>query len=111
MGEPLASQMTEAMNRLWVKFLPQIEERVQTLEDAAARLAAANSLSPDEQSKASAEAHKLAGVLGTFGLKEGTELAREAEGLYSDGTNSNPAKAARLGVIAEQLRVIVASRG
>ena len=110
MGEPLASQMTEAMNRLWVKFLPQIEERVQTLECAAARLAAANSLSPDEQSNASAEAHKLAGVLGTFGLKEGTELAREAEGLYSDGLNSNPAKAARLGVIAERLRVIVASR-
>lgn len=110
MAEPLASQMSEAMNRLWEKFLPQMEERVSTLENAAARLAAANALSADEQSRAGAEAHKLAGVLGTFGLKEGTELAREAEVLYSGELQTDPEKSSRLRVIAEELKAMIAGR-
>ena len=109
MGEPLASQMTEAMNRLWAKFLPQMEERVTTLNQAAARLSAESVLSAEEQNRASSDAHKLAGVLGTFGLKEGTELAREAEGLYNGELDAR--KAERLSAIAEQLRDMIANRG
>ena len=41
MGDGAASQLSDAMNRLWEKFLPQMEGRVATLEDAAARLAVA----------------------------------------------------------------------
>src|SRR3569833_3317957 len=81
MGDPAASQLSDAMNRLWQKFLPQMEGRVATLRRAAAQLASGIALPAEEQSRAAAEAHKLAGVLGTFGLKEGTELAREADGL------------------------------
>jgi HPt (histidine-containing phosphotransfer) domain-containing protein len=110
MGDSAASQLSEAMNRLWQKFLPQMEERVATLQSAAERLASGGALSGEEQSHAGAEAHKLAGVLGTFGLKEGTELAREAEGLFEGSLDADPATMARLTSIAERLKAMIATR-
>ena len=109
MGEVDESPLAEAMNRLWVKYLPQMEERVATLQYAAERLAR-GTLTEDEQQQAGADAHKLAGVLGTFGLREGTELAREAEGLYGGAIEADSAMAVRLSLIAEQLRRMVADR-
>ena len=109
MGDPSASQLSEAMNLLWQKFLPQMEERVATLQSAAVRLASGSSLIAEEQSRAAAEAHKLAGVLGTFGLKEGTELAREAEVLFEGSLDAAPT--ARLREIAERLQAMIAGRG
>jgi HPt (histidine-containing phosphotransfer) domain-containing protein len=110
MGDAAASQLSEAMNRLWEKFLPQMHERVVILQNAAARLASGTALSTEEQNRASADAHKLAGVLGTFGLKEGTDLAREAEGLYGGVLEANAATTARLIAIAEQLKAMITSR-
>ena len=78
------------MNRLWEKYLPQIEERVATLQRAADSLASGD-LPPGEQKKAASDAHKLAGVLGTFGLNHGTELAREAETLYQGSEDEDAA--------------------
>ncbi len=109
MGDSSEPALAEAMNRLWVKFLPQLEERVATLEAAAAALAS-GALSPEGQQEASANAHKLAGVLGTFGLNKGTELAREAEGAYQEDLLSHPAAAERMAEIAAQLRSLLASR-
>ena len=65
--------IADALNRLWIKFLPQMEARVATLETAAAALAA-GTLTAELQEQASAEAHKLAGVLGTFGLLKAPSL-------------------------------------
>lgn len=110
MSDSAASQLSEAMNRLWQKFLPQMEERVATLQSAAARLARGEALSGQELSHASAEAHKLAGVLGTFGLKEGTELARQVEVLFEGSLLADPAAMARLTSIAERLKAMIASR-
>jgi HPt (histidine-containing phosphotransfer) domain-containing protein len=104
-GSPLA----EAMNRLWAKYLPQMEERVGTLQRAAESLAN-GTLTARRQELAGADAHKLAGVLGTFGLNEGTELAREAESLYGGSLDENPAVVSRLQAIAEQLRSMITNR-
>jgi len=101
--------LNEALDRLWIQFLPQMEERVAALEIANAALEA-RKLSPELCAKAHAAAHKLAGVLGTFDLTRGTILAREAEILYSAEPDTDPEGAARLTVIAAQLRVIVAGR-
>lgn len=109
MGDTQGSPLAEAINRLWVKYLPQMEERVGTLRKAAER-AARGELTAIEQREAGADAHKLAGVLGTFGLKEGTDLAREAESLYGSALDGSPAVARRLAAIAEQLQVMIASR-
>jgi HPt (histidine-containing phosphotransfer) domain-containing protein len=102
--------LSEALNRLWIQFLPQMEERVRALESAGAALAA-GTLTVDQRSEAQhAAAHKLAGVLGTFDLTRGTILAREAEILYATEPETDAETAARLTSIAAQLRVIVASR-
>ncbi|HEY1580720.1 MAG TPA: Hpt domain-containing protein [Terracidiphilus sp.] len=109
-GDIAGAPLAEAMNRLWAKYLPQMEERVATLKNAAARLAGGNSLTEAEQSHASEDAHKLAGVLGTFGLKDGTELAREAEQLYGGALDGDLAVAERLSMIAAKLKAMVAGR-
>jgi HPt (histidine-containing phosphotransfer) domain-containing protein len=108
-AETVGSPIAEAMNRLWVKYLPQMEERVATLRKAA-ESTANGKLTEIEQQRAGAEAHKLAGVLGTFGLKEGTDLAREAESLYGSTLDGSGAVAARLAAIAEQLQLMIANR-
>jgi HPt (histidine-containing phosphotransfer) domain-containing protein len=83
--EPAAPSpnMQAALSRLWVKFLPEIENRLAILERASEELTAGE-LTDELREQAHAAAHKLAGVLGTFGLKRGTELARQAEELLVD---------------------------
>lgn len=108
MGSAQSSALAEAMNRLWAQFLPQLEERVAALE-MAARAVAEGTLTTALREEAVAAAHKLAGTLGTFGLNDGTELAREAEILYAEdaptiAANNRPA------AIAAQLRATLAKR-
>ena len=100
-------QLNEALDRLWKQFFPQIEERVATLESAS-RALTAGKLSDDQRVAAHSAAHKLAGVLGTFGLTKGTILAREAELLYSGDTD--PALAPQLAAIAAELASMIAER-
>lgn len=109
MSDPVGSPLTEAMDRLWTKFQPQMVERVTTLKKAA-ESATNGTLGAAEQQSASSDAHKLAGVLGTFGLQEGTELAREAEILYAGTVAESAAMSARLAQIAEHLQAIIARR-
>jgi len=101
--------LTAALDRLWVQFLPQIEERVAILETAA-QAVTVNQLSIEQHQGANAAAHKLAGVLGTFGLTRGTVLARELEMIYSSESGPDPSLGARLTESAVQLRAIVATR-
>ena len=98
--------LNEALGRLWVQFLPQMLERVDALESAGDALAA-GSLTNDQRAAANSAAHKLAGVLGTFGLTKGTILARETEILYSGEPETDPAASARLLQIAEQLKTMI----
>jgi len=101
--------LTEAINRLWAQFLPQMRGRVDTLETAAAAFAA-NKLSSAQQVQANDAAHKLAGALGSFGLTKGTVLARELEIMYSRESGPDSALAARLGQIAAELRTLIENR-
>ncbi len=109
MDSSAQASMTEALDRLWARFLPQLEERVAVLEAAAAAFAA-NDLAADRHEAANTAAHKLAGVLGTFGLTRGTVLARELEIMYSRQNGPDPALGAQLASIAAELRAIVESR-
>lgn len=109
MGHSPSDPLAEALNRLWAKHLAQMQERVERLRKAAEDLAN-GLLNQSEQQQAAAEAHKLAGVLGTFGLKEGSELAREAEVLYESPLDGNTAAASRLATIAADLQALIAGR-
>jgi HPt (histidine-containing phosphotransfer) domain-containing protein len=105
-GQPA---LTEALDRMWIKFLPQIKERIAILDSAAAAFTA-NHLSIEQHEAANAAAHKLAGVLGSFGLARGTVLARELEIMYSRDGGPDPTLGARLTSIAAELRALVESR-
>jgi len=84
--------ISEALTRLWTKFLPDIEARIATI--AAAATALENGELPSDQRQAAhAAAHKLAGSLGTFGLHRGTEVARQAElALAEEPPSTTPAE-------------------
>jgi HPt (histidine-containing phosphotransfer) domain-containing protein len=99
--------MTDALGRLWTKFLPDIERRVGLL-GAAARAAATGELSDDQREGAHAAAHKLAGTLGTFGLPHGTALARKAENLLAGVVTL--ADAADLASWVTELNTLLADR-
>lgn len=71
------------------------------LFDAAALAARDGTLTEDVRAWAASTAHKMAGSLGMFGYKRGTDIARELEQLLE----SSPAPdGKRLTSLAEQLR-------
>ena len=109
MSSSANATLAEALNKLWRQYLPQIEDRVATLESAAIAFAA-GTLSATDRDAANSAAHKLAGVLGTFGLDEGTVLAREAEEFYSGRLQALNDSPDRLAFIANEIRVMIASR-
>ena len=82
MDAPGQNNLNEALDRLWAQFLPMVRERIVILESAAAA-SATNKLSAEQQEEAKSAAHKLAGVLGSYGLPRGTQVARELETMYS----------------------------
>ncbi len=107
-AQPQAA-LSEAIDRLWVRFLPEIRERVAVLEAATAAVAA-KKLTPSRCEEAQAAAHKLAGVLGTFSVTRGTVLARELELTFSRESSPGPDSAERLAAIAAELRAMIENR-
>lgn len=104
-----AAAMASALDALWARFLPEIRERAAVLESAATGFEA-NALTITQREDANSAAHKLAGVLGTFGLTRGTVLARELEVMYSHDTGPDAAIGERLASITVELKKIVEGR-
>jgi HPt (histidine-containing phosphotransfer) domain-containing protein len=102
-----SSPMTDALNRMWARFLPEIQDRLLIVEDAAIA-AEGLGLSLEQREVAHQAAHKLAGILGTFGLPRGTELARLAEHLLAADVSA--ASAAELTAWLVELRSLIQSR-
>ncbi len=97
-------EIRAALSEVWDDARQAFAERVATIELATRELAHE---APDSGLIASAcsEAHKLAGVLGTFGLDRGSELARDlAEHLDGPGARG---EAARLQRLAAELRGVI----
>ncbi len=103
------ASLSQAMDSLWVRFLPEIKERVAVLE-AAAQAAGEGKLTAKQRDAAQAAAHKLAGVLGTFGLTRGTVLARELELTFARESSPRRNAGAKLAEVAAELRSMVESR-
>lgn len=75
---PMDEALSQAMDGLWARFLPDVRARVSVLETAS-EAASKGTLTAAQREAAQSAAHKLAGVLGTFGLTRGTDLSRELE--------------------------------
>ena len=78
-------KMQSMISALWERSRHTVAERAQLLQRAG-ELWNDNRLDEATKLRAVDSAHKLAGVLGTFGLPRGTDLAREAEGLFGQST-------------------------
>ena len=105
-----ASQsVAAALDQLWSRHLRTLLERVSTLEAAAVAFAD-HKLTGEQQEAAFAAAHKLAGVLGTFGLDRGTVVARELEMLFGLARRPNRQLAKRLSSLAAEIRALIENR-
>ncbi|MEO0377573.1 MAG: response regulator [Cyanobacteria bacterium P01_A01_bin.17] len=82
-------QTLNAIADIWVKFQPRVSKQVRVLEEAATAFDH-GSLKPQLHQQAQQEAHTLAGGLGTFGLSEGSRVARNIEHLLKADTALNP---------------------
>jgi DNA-binding response OmpR family regulator len=98
-----------AVGQLWARARGTMLERVAVLERAA-RAAADGRLNGALRQQATDEAHRLAGALGTFGVPEGTRLARDAETRFGGGHYLKPADGAELADIAARLRRAIEQR-
>jgi HPt (histidine-containing phosphotransfer) domain-containing protein len=100
---PANEQLQQLLLKLWANSKATIAERLETIRHAQTQMAK-NSLSSATRTEAVDAAHKLAGILGTFGLPQGTELARQIE----EGLNvTKPAE----GLSAEGLDELVKQLG
>lgn len=79
-GEVTPQQARSAIAGVWQRFKGRISDQVAVIAASATQL---RQETPDLelQAKAEREAHTLAGSLGTFGFKAGSEIAREIEGI------------------------------
>lgn len=107
--KPAQAELAAALDRLWKQYLPELEERVAVLECAATAVTA-EALSAQLREQAHFAAHKLAGVLGTFGVAEGTDLAREAERFYSGVDEAENSSVERITQIPVRLRSLLTAR-
>jgi hypothetical protein len=91
---------------VWERSRHTVAERAQLLQRAAALLLE-DRLDEAERKNAVDSAHKLAGVLGTFGLARGTDLAREAEVFFGGPMPAGKAETERLqGMLSELSKLI-----
>lgn len=95
---------------IWERSKKTITERIETLREAQS-LAAQNNLDEPARLRAVDAAHKLAGVLGTFGLPRGTELAREAEETFGSTESLSQPIVERLGSLLAELDNLVKTAG
>lgn len=98
----VSDDLQAAIVRLWKQSRPIVLGRIDGIQETASRLAAGR-LEPHEIENARAEAHKLVGSLGTFGIPRGSELAWGVE-QELEGGDCDPARLADLLV---QLRAVV----
>lgn len=102
--------MRKQLDAIWERSRKEIEARVEMIETAAIALLDA-SLTMEVRDAARREAHKLAGVAGTFGFPKSTAFAREAEAILDADHVITQADIVRLSAVANELRVDLLERG
>lgn len=75
---PANDKLHQLLLQLWITSKATVAERLETIRFAQKRMEQGK-LDDVTRKQASDAAHKLAGILGTFGIPAGTELARQIE--------------------------------
>ena len=89
------SDLEAKLAAIWERSRPTIRERLEAVERAAAAQDA-GTLDEGTREDGLRAAHQLAGSLGTFGLGEGSDLARRLEDRLDAGGPGATALSARL---------------
>lgn len=77
-SEDVSAKLHELLTTLWARSRQTINERLDALH-MSLRSLRTNPADAAARKSGGDAAHKLAGILGTFGLPEGTEVARRIE--------------------------------
>ena len=79
-----------ALQRIWERAQPRLLARVDAIDHAIAALGDSERVQTGR-----AEAHKIAGLAGTFGLGEASQLARSIEHQLEAGERADPERLSR----------------
>ncbi|HKO10912.1 MAG TPA: Hpt domain-containing protein [Acidobacteriaceae bacterium] len=104
-----AAQLAAKLNELWRASRPLILERMAVLHATQTALAA-NLADTAARREAREAAHKLAGVLGTFGLPRGSELASALEKILMADTPLTADDLTTLTTHIAELESVIASK-
>jgi DNA-binding response OmpR family regulator/HPt (histidine-containing phosphotransfer) domain-containing protein len=74
-------QMKSALTELWQNLKSKTNERLAVLQQTVTALTL-DELAEEQKQQAQITAHKLAGILGVFGLAEGSRLAKQIEQMF-----------------------------
>jgi HPt (histidine-containing phosphotransfer) domain-containing protein len=100
--------LQELLDTLWKNNYPKLLERLRILREAHRKLSA-GTLDPQARHDGEDAAHKLAGILGTFGLPEGSALASKIEVLLAQEAGAEEEH--ELQSWLDELEAIIASKG
>jgi HPt (histidine-containing phosphotransfer) domain-containing protein len=92
----------DQLDEIWRRARPRMLARVDAIERAIDALDAG--ADPEAVRTGSAEAHKIAGLAGTFSLQDATRLARSLEHTLEDRSGADPAALRRQ---ADELRALL----
>jgi HPt (histidine-containing phosphotransfer) domain-containing protein len=104
---PTANTLQLLLQQLWITSQATVAQRLETLQTAQIRMEQ-NSLDARVRKQAADAAHKLAGILGTFGLPEGSTLALRVETAMENDTATLDAK--EFAAILDELSRLVAQK-
>lgn len=108
MSDPAAA-LASKLSDLWKLSRPVILERMAALRAAHAALSA-NPADAQARREGREVAHKLAGVLGTFGLPHGSVIASSMEEVLMADTPLTSADVSALGAQIAELDAVIASK-
>ena len=108
--EGAAAKIAARLEELWRTSKPQILERMAVLHSAVESLAE-DSANAEARSSGLEAAHKLSGVLGVFGLPQGSEIASSIEFLLKPGEPLTGDELAALRMSVAELDAVIAAKG
>jgi HPt (histidine-containing phosphotransfer) domain-containing protein len=101
-------KLHDLLESMWELRKGTVVDRLNVLEAAVKNLHQSKTLASREQGIDAA--HKLAGILGTFGLPQGTEMAREIEVAMGVDGQLDARAIAHLQQVVGQLAQLIAQR-
>ena len=107
--EEVTGKLHDLLATLWERSRQTISERVEVLR-AAHRNLRTNPADKNARRAGADAAHKLAGILGTFGLPDGTNLARRVELLLEASVPLRPFDLEGLQQTIDQLQQMIEAK-